>query len=123
MTVNVYATPEDDRLALREFFAQRFPDLDLNEMINGLYAFDEGAREQWLEMEDFPPYEIAIEEGEELSIRRSPTAKAMRIVLRTVVLASSRIIPVSMRIPARSLPWSMPSTSAGQTMGKNRCHG
>lgn len=40
---NVYATPEQDRLALREFFSQRFPDLDLNEMINGLYAFDEGA--------------------------------------------------------------------------------
>lgn len=65
VTANVYATPEQDRLALREFFAQRFPDLDLNEMINGLYAFDEGAREQWLEMEDFPPYEIAIEEGQE----------------------------------------------------------
>jgi sulfur-oxidizing protein SoxA len=62
---NAYATPEQDRLALREFFAQRFPDLDLNEMINGLYAFDEGAREQWLEMEEFPPYEIAIEAGEE----------------------------------------------------------
>jgi len=65
VTANVNATPEQDRLALREFFAQQFPDLDLNEMINGLYAFDEGAREQWLEMEDFPPYEIAIEEGEE----------------------------------------------------------
>lgn len=65
VTVNVYATPEEDRLALREFFTQRFPDMDLNEMINGLYAFDEGAREQWLEMEDFPPYEIAIEDGEE----------------------------------------------------------
>jgi sulfur-oxidizing protein SoxA len=62
--VNAHATPEQDRLALREFFAQRFPALDLEEMINGLYAFDEGAREQWLEMEDFPPYEIAIEEGE-----------------------------------------------------------
>ena len=65
LMANAYATPEQDRLALREFFGQRFPDLDLNEMVNGLYAFDEGAREQWLEMEDFPPYEIAIEEGEE----------------------------------------------------------
>jgi len=64
MMANAYATPEQDRLALREFFAERFPSLDLNEMINGLYAFDEGAREQWLEMEDFPPYEIAIEDGE-----------------------------------------------------------
>jgi sulfur-oxidizing protein SoxA len=62
---SVQATPEQDRLALREFFAKRFPDLDLNEMINGLYAFDEGAREQWLEMEEFPPYEIAVEAGEE----------------------------------------------------------
>jgi len=65
MMANAYATPEQDRLALRAFFQERFPKLDLNEMINGLYAFDEGAREQWLEMEDFPPYEIAIEEGEE----------------------------------------------------------
>jgi len=64
MTANAWATPEDDRLALRQFFSQRFPNLDLNETINGLYAFDEGAREQWLEMEDFPPYEIAIEDGE-----------------------------------------------------------
>ena len=62
--MNAYATPEEDRLALREFFAKRFPSLDINDMINGLYAFDEGAREQWLEMEDFPPYEIAIEDGE-----------------------------------------------------------
>ena len=62
---SAHATPEEDRLALREFFAQRFPDLELDEMINCLYAFDEGAREQWLEMEDFPPYEIAIEDGEE----------------------------------------------------------
>jgi sulfur-oxidizing protein SoxA len=62
--VNAHATPEQDRLALREFFAKRFPALDLEDMINGLYAFDEGAREQWLEMEDFPPYEIAIDEGE-----------------------------------------------------------
>ncbi|MGA9573028.1 MAG: sulfur oxidation c-type cytochrome SoxA [Lysobacterales bacterium] len=65
LMANAFATPEQDRLALRAFFAQRFPDIDLNEMINGLYAFDEGAREQWLEMEEFPPYEIAIEAGEE----------------------------------------------------------
>jgi sulfur-oxidizing protein SoxA len=64
MMANGWATPEDDLLAMRQFFSQRFPNLDLNETINGLYAFDEGAREQWLEMEDFPPYEIAIEDGE-----------------------------------------------------------
>ena len=65
MMTSAVATPEQDRLALRQFFANRFPDLDLDEMINGLYAFDEGARAQWLEIEDFPPYEIAIDNGEE----------------------------------------------------------
>jgi len=65
LMANAFATPEQDRLALREFFSKRFPKLDLNEMANGLYAFDEGAREQWLEMEEFPPYEIAVEAGEE----------------------------------------------------------
>ena len=64
--LNAYATPESDRLALRDFFSERFADIDLDDMINGLYAFDEGAREQWLEMEDFPPYEIAVEDGEAL---------------------------------------------------------
>lgn len=65
----VYAGPEDgpeaDRLALVKYYQQRFPDIELQEYANGLYAFDEIAREQWIEMEDFPPYEIAVEEGEE----------------------------------------------------------
>ena len=66
LTASAYASPEQDRLALREFFAKRFPSMDLSAMADGLYAFDEGAREQWLEMEDFPPYEIAIDDGEVL---------------------------------------------------------
>jgi sulfur-oxidizing protein SoxA len=58
--------PEADRQALRDFYKQRFPDVPLEEHKNGIYAFDEDAREQWLEMEDFPPYEIAVDEGAEL---------------------------------------------------------
>jgi len=58
------ASPEEDRLAMRHYYENRFPDIPVQEFANGLYAFDEAAREQWLEMEDFPPYEIAIEEGE-----------------------------------------------------------
>ena len=62
----VHADPEADRQALISYYEARFPDVELQEFANGLYAFDEDAREQWLEMEDFPPYEIAIEEGEGL---------------------------------------------------------
>jgi len=59
------AGPEEDRLAMVSLFQTRFPDVPMQEFSNGLYAFDQAAREQWMEMEDFPPYEIAIEEGEE----------------------------------------------------------
>lgn len=58
------ASPEEDRMAMRYYYENRFPDIPVQEFANGLYAFDEAAREQWIEMEDFPPYEIAIEEGE-----------------------------------------------------------
>ena len=53
-------------MAMENYYTERFPDVPLQEFANGLYAFDEQAREQWLEMEDFPPYEIAIEDGQSL---------------------------------------------------------
>ena len=59
------AGPEEDRQAMAGFFQKRFPDVPTQDFANGLYALDEAAREQGIEMEDFPPYEIAIEEGEE----------------------------------------------------------
>jgi len=59
------AGPEQDRLAMLHYFEKHFADVPVEEFANGLYSFDEAAREQWLEMEDFPPYEIAIEEGGE----------------------------------------------------------
>ena len=60
------ADPEADRLALRDLYQQAFSDIDLAEFKDGVYAIDAKMREQWLEMEDFPPYEIAIDEGDEL---------------------------------------------------------
>jgi sulfur-oxidizing protein SoxA len=60
------AGPQEDRQVLVDYYSERFPDVPLQEFANGLYAFDEMAREQWIEMEDFPPYEIAIEDGQML---------------------------------------------------------
>ena len=56
--------PEADRLALQDFMKDRFPNTPIDEYINGIYAVDAGSREQWLEIEDFPPYDLDIEEGE-----------------------------------------------------------
>jgi sulfur-oxidizing protein SoxA len=60
------AGPEEDRQAFREHFLKRFPDVPVSEYVNGIYALDAEARQQWLEIEDFPPYEFAIEQGESL---------------------------------------------------------
>ncbi len=60
------ASPEDDLKAFQGYFLKRFPNVPLDEYANGVYALDAASREQWEAIEEFPPYEIAIEEGEEL---------------------------------------------------------
>lgn len=60
------ASPEDDLKAFRAYFLERFPNVPLEEFANGVYAVDSASREQWEAIEEFPPYEIAIEEGEEI---------------------------------------------------------
>ena len=62
----VFAGPEEDRLAFVGYFQSRFPNVPFDEFANGIYAIDEDARTQWLEIEEFPPYEFAIERGEAL---------------------------------------------------------
>lgn len=60
------ATPAEDREAMRAYYQKRFPAVEVDAHQDGVYAFDQNAREQWLELEDFPPYEVAVDEGEEL---------------------------------------------------------
>jgi L-cysteine S-thiosulfotransferase len=60
------ADPEEDRLAFVAFFQERFPEIPLAEFANGIYAIDSDARDQWLDIEDFPPYEFTIDAGETL---------------------------------------------------------
>ena len=60
------ATPDDDLKAFRSYFTEKFSDIkNLNEFGNGVYAIDEASREQWEAFEEFPSYEIAIDNGEE----------------------------------------------------------
>jgi len=66
LAASVQAGPAEDREAFRAYFMQRFPDVPLSEYVNGIYALDQQAREQWEEIEDFPPYEFAVEQGEAL---------------------------------------------------------
>jgi L-cysteine S-thiosulfotransferase len=64
--LSVHAGPEEDRKAFLAHYQARFPDVPFAEYANGIYAIDEDARRQWQEIEEFPPYEFAVEEGEAL---------------------------------------------------------
>jgi sulfur-oxidizing protein SoxA len=61
-----HVDPVADRKALRDFYATKFADVPLEAHKDGVYAIDSGAREQWQELEEFPLYEIAVDEGAEL---------------------------------------------------------
>jgi len=62
----IYAGPNEDLARYQGYFKKRFSDLTLNNLADGLYNFDKGRREQWQDIMEFPPYEVSIEEGEEL---------------------------------------------------------
>ncbi|MBS0246673.1 MAG: sulfur oxidation c-type cytochrome SoxA [Proteobacteria bacterium] len=57
--------PQADFKAFREYFTKRFPKVQLNDFVNGPYSMDEGLRKQWQQIEEFPPYEFAVEHGKE----------------------------------------------------------
>lgn len=59
-------TPEEDRKETVAYFQQKFPDVPLDDFVNGQYALDDDRRGQWESMNDFPPYEFAVEEGKEM---------------------------------------------------------
>lgn len=60
------ATPEDDKKVFQGYFAKRFPNVPFDDFNNGVYALNSDAREQWMAIEEFPPYQIAIDEGKKL---------------------------------------------------------
>ncbi|PHS70612.1 MAG: sulfur oxidation c-type cytochrome SoxA [Methylophaga sp.] len=61
-----YADPQSDNEMIREYFDDRLPDVALEDYINGVYAIDENARLQWEDIEEFPPYEDGVDQGQEL---------------------------------------------------------
>ena len=60
------ASPQEDLQQFREHYRRLFPQLQLSDYANGVYAIDPVARASWLAIEEFPPYEEAIEDGEKL---------------------------------------------------------
>jgi sulfur-oxidizing protein SoxA len=62
-SVAVQASPQQDLKEFRAYFAERFPDVPFKEYVNGVYSIDQASREQWEAIEEFPPYELNIDNG------------------------------------------------------------
>lgn len=60
------SSPEQDRQAFRDYYKQRFPDVKIDDYVNGSYALDEDMRNQWKQIMEFPPYSFALDAGKEL---------------------------------------------------------
>ncbi|MCK5325805.1 MAG: sulfur oxidation c-type cytochrome SoxA [Woeseiaceae bacterium] len=71
------AGPEEDRAAFAAYYQSRFPEIPFAEFANGIYAIDSDARSQWLEIEEFPPYEFAIEVGEAIWSETLPDGSSL----------------------------------------------
>ena len=65
-TLPAQATPQEDLEEFRAYFENRFPKTPFNDFINGVYSIDAASREQWEEIEEFPPYELSMSKGEQL---------------------------------------------------------
>ena len=66
VNVTAFASPEQDQELFRDHFENRFPNTEFSDYKNGVYSIDASSREQWESIEDFPPYELNIDQGEEL---------------------------------------------------------
>ena len=60
------STPQEDLKAFREYYLKLFPGVPLEEYKNGVYAINADARSSWEAIEEFPPYEDAVDKGNKL---------------------------------------------------------
>ncbi len=58
--------PQADFKAFRDYFTKRFPNVPLNDFVNGPYSMDAELRKQWIAKEEFPPYDFAVDKGKEM---------------------------------------------------------
>jgi sulfur-oxidizing protein SoxA len=58
--------PQAESKVFRDYFTKRFPNVPLNDFVNGPYSMDADLRRQWVAIEDFPPYQFAVDRGQEM---------------------------------------------------------
>jgi sulfur-oxidizing protein SoxA len=58
--------PAADAKAFQKYFTDKFPKVKYEDFVNGPYSVNEDMRKQWQEIEQFPPYEFALDAGKEM---------------------------------------------------------
>ena len=71
------AEVDTDRAQFREFYRERFPEVVVEDFVKGVYAIDEQLRRQSEAVNEFPPYEFAIDEGEALVSEPFPSGASL----------------------------------------------
>jgi len=82
--VNYQDKVNQDVKSFRAFYSNKFPNVELTEFKDGVYAIDQATREQWLEIEEFPPYELSIDEGQEFFEAPFANGKSYRDCFKNV---------------------------------------
>lgn len=77
VALSALAGPADDQAAFQKFYESRFPNTPTEDFANGVYSILPEAREQWEAIEEFPPYELAIENGEKLYHSKFANGKSL----------------------------------------------
>ena len=61
-----YATPEQDRQQVLEYFKHKYPNVKYDDYVHGALAFDEDSKAQYDSIMEFPPYMSDIEKGQKM---------------------------------------------------------
>ena len=76
IALGVSAGPVEDQAAFQKYYESRFPNTPTADFANGVYSILPEARERE-SIEEFPPYEIAIENGEKLYHSKFANGKSL----------------------------------------------
>jgi len=68
---------DSDLKAFKGYFKAKFPSVEEPDYQNGVYAIDSASREQWVEMEEFPPYELHVDNGEIVFHKKFKNGKSL----------------------------------------------
>ena len=64
LPLGLQASPKEDVDTYRTYFTEKFPQAKIEDYVDGVYAIDPVRRQNWEAIEEFPPYEPMIEDGQ-----------------------------------------------------------